>query len=106
MSRTGEDTNHALLAIDASAPVLGALCAGVLNIAPRLLAFQLSFFAGFLLYLGASDLLHVLGHEDPAVGVLLTEEQVAEVELAMREVREGKIASDERMATLWRRFGL
>jgi hypothetical protein len=37
---------------------------------------------------------------------LLTEEQVAEVELAMREVREGKIASDERMATLWRRFGL
>jgi len=47
----------ALLAIDASAPVLGALCAGVLNIAPRLLAFQLSFFAGFLLYLGASDLL-------------------------------------------------
>ena len=47
----------ALLVIDASAPVLGALCAGVLNIAPRLLAFQLSFFAGFLLYLGASDLL-------------------------------------------------
>jgi hypothetical protein len=37
---------------------------------------------------------------------LLTEEQVAEVELAMREAREGKIASDERMATLWRRFGL
>jgi hypothetical protein len=37
---------------------------------------------------------------------LLTEEQVAQVELAMREVREGKIASDERMATLWRRFGL
>jgi ZIP family zinc transporter len=47
----------ALLVIDASAPVLGALCAGLLNIAPRLLAFQLSFFAGFLLYLGASDLL-------------------------------------------------
>src|SRR5439155_16375721 len=34
----------ALLGIDAIAPVLGALCAGVLNIAPRLLAFQLSFF--------------------------------------------------------------
>src|SRR2546430_3192650 len=47
----------ALLGIDAIAPVLGALCAGALNIAPRLLAFQLSFFAGFLLYLGASDLL-------------------------------------------------
>jgi zinc transporter ZupT len=47
----------ALLGIDAIAPVLGALCAGWLNIAPRLLAYQLSFFAGFLLYLGASDLL-------------------------------------------------
>ena len=47
----------ALLGIDAIAPVLGALCAGLLNIAPRVLAFQLSFFAGFLLYLGASDLL-------------------------------------------------
>jgi ZIP family zinc transporter len=47
----------ALLVIDALAPVAGALCAGLIDIAPRLLAFQLSFFAGFLLYLGASDLL-------------------------------------------------
>jgi hypothetical protein len=37
---------------------------------------------------------------------ILTEDQVAEVELAMREVGEGKIASAERMASLWRRFGL
>lgn len=47
----------ALLVVDAVAPVLGALTAGVLNIAPRVLAYQLAFFAGFLLYLGASDLL-------------------------------------------------
>jgi zinc transporter ZupT len=47
----------ALLAVDAIAPVTGALAAGLLNIAPRVVAFQLSFFAGFLLYLGASDLL-------------------------------------------------
>src|SRR5712691_6061970 len=47
----------ALLAIDAIAPVVGALTASVLQIAPRVLGFQLSFFAGFLLYLGASDLL-------------------------------------------------
>jgi zinc transporter ZupT len=53
-----------LLGIDAIAPVLGALCAGMVRIEPRVLAFQLSFFAGFLLYLGASDLLpHV--HERP-----------------------------------------
>ncbi len=36
---------------------------------------------------------------------LLTEEQIAEVELAKSEVREGKIATDEEMADLWRRFG-
>ena len=46
-----------LLAVDAIAPVLGALVAGSLRIEPRVVAFQLSFFAGFLLYLGASDLL-------------------------------------------------
>lgn len=47
----------ALLVIDALAPVAGALAAGVFDIAPRVVAFQLAFFAGFLLYLGASDLL-------------------------------------------------
>src|SRR5205085_1878138 len=46
-----------LLAVDALAPVAGALCANVLRITPYHLAFQLAFFAGFLLYLGASDLL-------------------------------------------------
>jgi ZIP family zinc transporter len=46
-----------LLVVDAVAPVAGALAAGLLNIAPRVVAFQLAFFAGFLLYLGASDLL-------------------------------------------------
>src|SRR4051795_10671735 len=47
----------ALLGIDAIAPVLGALCAGMLRIDTRVIAYQLAFFAGFLLYLGASDLL-------------------------------------------------
>jgi hypothetical protein len=36
----------------------------------------------------------------------LTHEQVAEIELAKREVREGKIATDEEMDDVWRRFGL
>jgi hypothetical protein len=35
----------------------------------------------------------------------LSEQQVAEVELARREVREGKIASDAEMEEVWRRFG-
>lgn len=42
--------------------------------------------------------------EEPVA--LLTNEQVGEVELAMQEVREGKIASDERMAALWQKYGL
>jgi ZIP family zinc transporter len=54
----------ALLGIDALAPVAGALCAGMLRIDPRLIGFQLSFFAGFLLYLGASDLLPQV-HQQP-----------------------------------------
>ena len=58
-----------LLAIDALAPVAGALVANVLNLEPRIIAFQLAFFAGFLLYLGASDLLpHV--HEKPRAALI------------------------------------
>jgi hypothetical protein len=36
----------------------------------------------------------------------LTPEQMAEVELARREARQGLFASDQEMADLWRRFGL
>lgn len=34
----------------------------------------------------------------------LSEPQAAEVELAQREVREGKLASDADMVDVWRRF--
>jgi zinc transporter ZupT len=61
----------ALLVVDASAPVAGALLAQVLRIDPGILAFQLAFFAGFLLYLGASDLLpHV--HERPRFALIVS----------------------------------
>ena len=36
----------------------------------------------------------------------LTPEQIAEVELARREAKQGLFASDDEMAELWRRFGL
>ena len=35
----------------------------------------------------------------------LSDEQAAEVELAMQEARAGLIATDEEMAEVWRRFG-
>jgi ZIP family zinc transporter len=60
-----------LLVVDALAPVAGALLAQVLRIDPAILAFQLAFFAGFLLYLGASDLLpHV--HERPRFALIFS----------------------------------
>ncbi len=60
-----------LLVIDAVAPVLGALCAGGLRLDPRVVAFQLSFFAGFLLYLGAADLLPQV-HQRPRAGLMIS----------------------------------
>jgi hypothetical protein len=48
----------------------------------------------------------LLGFANPdAHRYRLTGEQTAEVELAKREVREGKIATDAEMADVWRRFG-
>ncbi|MCC6949068.1 MAG: hypothetical protein IT539_14990 [Bradyrhizobiaceae bacterium] len=36
----------------------------------------------------------------------LTPEQIEEVKLTLREVREGKIATDEQVVGLWRKCGL
>ena len=48
----------------------------------------------------------LLGFANPdAHHYQLSDQQVAEVELAMREVRRGKIASDDEMDEVWRRFG-
>jgi hypothetical protein len=35
----------------------------------------------------------------------LSDDRIAEVDLAKREVREGKIASDAEMIEVWQRFG-
>ena len=60
-----------LLVVDALAPVAGALLANVLRIEPWMLAYQHAFFAGFLLYLGASDLLPH-GHERPRFALIFS----------------------------------
>src|ERR1051325_6462806 len=62
--------HHHNVGLAALAPVAGALLANVLQIEPRLLAFQLAFFAGFLLYLGASDLLPQV-HQTPRATLLV-----------------------------------
>ncbi len=68
-TRNSRWRTFALLGVDALAPVAGALCTNLVRITPAALAFQLSFFAGFLLYLGASDLLPQV-HERPRFALL------------------------------------
>lgn len=69
-TRNSVGRTAALLMVDAVAPVAGALCATVVRIEPSIIAYQLSFFAGFLLYLGASDLLPQV-HEEPRAALIL-----------------------------------
>jgi ZIP family zinc transporter len=70
-ARSSRWRTAALLVVDALAPVAGALLASVLRIQPKVLAYQVAFFAGFLLYLGASDLLpHV--HERPRAALIVS----------------------------------
>jgi len=71
-TRNKPGRTFALLAVDAVAPILGALCAGALRIDPRIVAYQVSFFAGFLLYLGASDLLPQVHHHPRGALILFT----------------------------------
>ncbi len=46
-----------LLLVDATTPILGALSTYIFNIPQNILLLYLGFFVGFLLYIGASDLL-------------------------------------------------
>jgi ZIP family zinc transporter len=46
-----------MLALDALAPIAGVLCAGLLHLPDTFLLLYLGFFAGFLLYIGAADIL-------------------------------------------------
>lgn len=45
------------LLLDAAAPVFGTLCTLFFRVSPHFLVWYLGFFAGFLLYIGASDIL-------------------------------------------------
>ena len=46
-----------MLALDAFAPILGVVCTLFIRVPPLILMYYLGFFAGFLLYIGASDIL-------------------------------------------------
>jgi len=68
-TRNSKWRTFALLILDAVAPVLGAVAAGVIGVGPHFIGYQLALFAGFLLYLGASDLLPNV-HSRPSRGLV------------------------------------
>jgi ZIP family zinc transporter len=57
LNRNSTGRSVAMLVLDAVAPVLGAASTLAFHVPPYLLLLYLGFFAGFLLYIGASDIL-------------------------------------------------
>jgi ZIP family zinc transporter len=53
------------LAVDAVAPVIGAVLSLFVGLPPPMMSAMLALFAGFFLYIGASDLLPESVHEHP-----------------------------------------
>lgn len=72
MLANGNDRKRAatLLAVDALAPLLGAASTLFFHLPDRGLLIYLGFFAGFLLYIGASDILPEAHSPRPSMGAL------------------------------------
>lgn len=63
----------AMLALDALAPIAGAASTLFFEISPEMLALYLGFFAGFLLYIGAADILpQAHSEQSSALTIVLT----------------------------------
>lgn len=60
-----------LLVIDAVAPILGALSTMLIRVPDNLLVLYLGFFAGFLLYIGASEILPEAHSKHSSYGTIL-----------------------------------
>jgi zinc transporter ZupT len=72
LHRNTTGRSFVMLALDALAPILGAASALVLQVPPSVLIVYLGFFAGFLLYIGTSDILpEAHSQSRPAVAVSL-----------------------------------
>jgi ZIP family zinc transporter len=60
-----------LLALDALAPFLGAISTLFFQVPPHILALYLGFFAGFLLYISAADILPEAHSRQPALATIV-----------------------------------
>jgi zinc transporter ZupT len=56
-NRNAAETVRRFLFLDAAAPMLGVLCSTLISVSPHFLVLYLGAFGGFLLYIGASDIL-------------------------------------------------
>jgi len=57
VNRNNRKKAFAMLLVDSFAPVIGAIVGTIINVSPEGLTIYLAFFAGFLLYIGASEIL-------------------------------------------------
>jgi ZIP family zinc transporter len=66
--RQSEDRRQALrwLAVDAAAPLLGAIVGSLIAVSQHGLGYLLSLYVGFFLFMGATDLLPEAHHEHPS----------------------------------------
>ncbi len=60
-----------ILLIVAVAPILGALCALLFSVPEKVLVIYLGFFAGFMIYIGAADILPEAHRRNSSKGVIL-----------------------------------
>lgn len=63
-------TAYLMLLLDATTPILGVLSTLFFKLSPEILLLYLGFFAGFLLYIGASDILPEAHHDHPATSTI------------------------------------
>lgn len=72
-NKNGTRRSKVLLFVDAAAPVVGVLSTKLIHLSPANLVLYLCFFAGFLLYIGASDILPQAHEENSnALTIILT----------------------------------
>lgn len=70
-SNHGDNTTKYFLFINSISPIIGVILSGILSLSGNVLGCILSIFAGFFLYLGATDLLPEAHKERSSLGLVL-----------------------------------
>lgn len=70
LNRNSVKRSISMLLLDATTPLLGVLSTNFIHLSDRMLAYYLAFFAGFLLYIGASEILPEAHSQFPSLKTL------------------------------------